>query len=215
MNSTHDLGGMHGFGEIDQNQTENFVHSWEEKVFGLTLACGLLGEWNLDESRSAREQMNPAEYLQSSYYEHWLHGLETLLLEKNLIKIDELESGTSADQYNGNSAKPDQLDDILRRGGPTEMRAESTALYRVGDTVCVKMFNPKSHTRAPRYIRGRCGVIANHYGAHVFPDENAKSAKRVPAHLYCVQFTGMEVWGQGAEPGTSIFVDLFEPYLVR
>lgn len=70
MNSAHDLGGMHGFGPIDRSQIENFVSEWEEKVFALTLACGMLGQWNLDQSRFAREKMDPGHYLCSSYYEH-------------------------------------------------------------------------------------------------------------------------------------------------
>jgi nitrile hydratase subunit beta len=35
--------------------------------------------------------MDPADYLRSSYYEHWLHSLETLLVEKGVISEAELD----------------------------------------------------------------------------------------------------------------------------
>lgn len=40
------------------------------------------GHFNVDEFRHSIECMPPADYLQSSYYEHWLHAFETLLLAK-------------------------------------------------------------------------------------------------------------------------------------
>src|SRR5262245_10753687 len=68
MNGIHDLGGMHGMGPVVIETDEPVFHSeWERRVFALTLAAGYLGKWNLDMSRSAREQMPPAEYLSTSY----------------------------------------------------------------------------------------------------------------------------------------------------
>ena len=79
MNGAHDLGGMHGFGPIGADPDEPLFHAeWERKCFALTLAAGFTGEWNIDASRFAREQMPPAEYLATGYYEHWLFGLNGL-----------------------------------------------------------------------------------------------------------------------------------------
>ena len=64
-----------------------------ERVFALTLAAGASGQWNLDQSRHARERQHPISYLSHSYYENWLAGLETLLLENNMVTPDELASG--------------------------------------------------------------------------------------------------------------------------
>jgi len=47
----------------------------------------------------------------------------------------------------------------------------------------------------------------------VFPDTNAHGLGEQPTHLYTVTFTGAELWGDGAEPGTAVSLDLFEPYL--
>ena len=46
----------------------------------------------LDMSRFARETMDPDEYLATSYYEHWIHGLELLLIEKGLLTETEIKS---------------------------------------------------------------------------------------------------------------------------
>jgi Nitrile hydratase beta subunit len=43
-------------------------------------------------SRHAIERMNPAHYLESPYYEHWLHSCETLLVEGGAISRKELDA---------------------------------------------------------------------------------------------------------------------------
>jgi len=93
MNGIHDMGGMHGLGPIDREENEPvFHHAWERRAFALNMAAGFLGDWNIDMSRYAREQMPPAEYLATSYYEHWLWGLERLLVEKGLLTRTEIEA---------------------------------------------------------------------------------------------------------------------------
>ena len=93
MNGVHDLGGLHGFGPVVAEADEPVLHAeWERRAFALTLAAGFLGEWNIDMSRWAREQMPPARYLAASYYEHWLWGLEHLLVERGLLTREELEA---------------------------------------------------------------------------------------------------------------------------
>lgn len=93
MNGAHDLGGMHGFGPIDPEPDEPVFHAqWERRAFALTLAMGAYGAWNIDMSRHARERMEPGAYLTTSYYEHWLHGLERLLIEKGLLTREEIDT---------------------------------------------------------------------------------------------------------------------------
>ena len=91
MNGAHDLGGMHGLGPIDPEKDEPVFHAeWQRRCFAITLAAGFLGQWNIDMGRYARERMHPAEYLSTSYYEHWLHGLQLLLVEKGLLTEEEI-----------------------------------------------------------------------------------------------------------------------------
>ena len=92
MNGVHDLGGMHGFGPVEPEPDEPVFHAgWERRAFALTLAMGAWRRWNLDMSRFAREQMPAHEYLATSYYEHWLWGLERLLVEHGFLAPGELE----------------------------------------------------------------------------------------------------------------------------
>jgi len=215
MNGAHDLGGTHGFGEIDRSEERHFPNEWERKVFAMTLACGMLGRWNLDQSRFARETMTPGRYLNSSYYEHWLHGLERLLIDHELVSECELRGGQSDGDAPLNAVPRNEIEEILRRGGATLLETEVPPLFDVGDAVTVSNFHPESHTRAPRYIRGRSGRVEKYHGAHIFPDEHAKSGRKIPAHLYCMGFDSVELWGNDAEPGSVIFVDVFEPYLKK
>lgn len=93
MNGAHDMGGMDGFGPVVAEPNEPVFHAeWERRTFAMTVAMGFYGAWNIDMSRFARERMEPGEYLRTSYYEHWLHGLETLLVEKGLVSAEELEA---------------------------------------------------------------------------------------------------------------------------
>ena len=91
MNGAHDMGGMHGFGPIEPEPDEPVFHAeWERRAFALTLAMGARGEWNLDMSRYARECADPGWYLASSYYEHWLQGLQRLMTERGQVTDEEI-----------------------------------------------------------------------------------------------------------------------------
>ena len=91
MNGIHDLGGMHGLGPIRPGPDEPVFHEdWERRMFGLMIATFGGGQFNVDEFRHAIERMDPAHYLESSYYEHWLTAVETLLVEKGVLTEDEL-----------------------------------------------------------------------------------------------------------------------------
>ena len=214
MNGAHDLGGRHGFGHVDRSQTEDFLHKWEETVFGLTLTCGMLGQWNLDQSRFARERTDHVHYLSSTYYEHWLHGLELLLIQNGLITEQELANGSSVQETNLQAASPDKVMEILNTGAPTVLPEQDTNRFKLNQTVVVKVENSKSHTRVPSYVKGVRGKITQLHGTHIYADEHARSGNKVPEHLYSVRFEGTDIWGTAAEPNSCVYIDLFEPYLL-
>ena len=96
MNGAQDMGGVHGFGAVEPEPNEPVFHAdWEKRAFALTLAMGTPGGWNIDMSRFARENRQPAEYLAMSYYQIWFAGLETLLKERDLVSDDEIVIGHS------------------------------------------------------------------------------------------------------------------------
>jgi nitrile hydratase len=93
MNGIHDLGGMHGLGPVDAETDEPVFHAdWERRLFGLMMATFAGGVFNVGEFRYAIERMEPAQYLNTSYYEHWLHSLERMMVEKGQVAPDELEA---------------------------------------------------------------------------------------------------------------------------
>jgi len=81
----NDVGGLSGFGAIDvEDDAAGFHHEWEARVFAVNRLLLESGAYTLDEFRYAVERMEPAAYLEASYYERWLHGIETLAREKGL-----------------------------------------------------------------------------------------------------------------------------------
>ena len=215
MNGVHDMGGMQCFGpvvpEIDEPR---FHEAWERRAFGLTLAMGAMGRWNLDQSRAARESVQAARYLASSYYHIWLDGLCTLMLERGLVTADELVEGRMKEPPAATARvlTADAVAAALARGSSTQRAPAGPARFQLGDAVRTRVLNPPSHTRLPRYCRGKRGAIANIHGVHVFPDANARGEGEQPQWLYSVRFEAAELWGPDTS-ASSVYVDCWESYL--
>jgi hypothetical protein len=79
------VGGMHGFEPCVRDAEQGFSHEWEARVFAINRLLLERGTYTLDEFRHAIERMSPKAYLAASYYERWLHAVETILAEKNVI----------------------------------------------------------------------------------------------------------------------------------
>jgi nitrile hydratase len=85
MNGVHDMGGMHGFGEVEPEANEPVFHApWEGRALAMNRAMGALGLWNIDIGRFSREQLPADVYLGSSYYRKWILGLEDLVVSTAL-----------------------------------------------------------------------------------------------------------------------------------
>jgi nitrile hydratase len=209
------MGGTHGFGPVLPEKNEPVFHAdWERRVFALVVAMGASDVWSIDMGRFAREHRSPSDYLAKSYYELWLAGLERLLTEQKLASHAELASGGSAAP-----AKPirvltaAQVSRLLTRGPGFVRPAPAPARFGVGERVRAKVVNPVGHTRLPRYVRGRVGVVERLNGVHVYPDSSGAGKGENPQWLYTVRFEGRELWGPDGEPGLAVCVDAFEPYL--
>jgi nitrile hydratase len=146
--------------------------------------------------------MDPAHYLSSSYYEHWLTAGASLAVEAGLITIDELESRAGgAFPLSG----PVQVEDA-------DVPFTHAARFGVGDRVRVRNLHPPGHTRCPGYVRGKVGVVTRLEGEWVLPDVEAHSVERVPESVYSVRFTADELWSDG-QPGVAVNVDLWDSYM--
>ena len=209
------MGGMQNFGPVAAEQDEpSFHHPWERRAFGLVLAMGASRQWNLDQSRFARESIPPAAYLSSSYYKIWVEGLSRLLLERGLVSAEELADGRPrvAAVSLPNVLTANGVGPSLARGHSTQREKDSAARFAAGDKVRTKNLHPRSHTRLPRYCRDKPGTIASVHGAHVFPDANALGHGEEPHWLYSVRFDATELWGPDTT-AAAVYVDCWEPYL--
>jgi nitrile hydratase beta subunit len=216
MDGAHDMGGASWSGPVRPEPNEPPFHAeWERRAFALTLAMAMPGGWNIDMSRFARENRPPQQYLGMSYFEIWLAGLERLMLERDLVSFDEIEAGKPLRPAKpvARTLTPEGVAVMLHRGGPTERKPVSPALFAAGDQVRAKVIHPPAHTRLPQYVRGHRGLVERVLGCHVFPDSNANGIGENPQWLYTVTFNGRELWGDDGDPGLKVSVDAWEPYL--
>jgi nitrile hydratase len=216
MNGIHDTGGAHGYGPVYREPNEPvFRHDWEKRVMAMFPALFANGNFNVDEFRHSIERMGPAHYLEGTYYEHWLHVFENLLVEKGVLTATEVATGKAA---SGKTATPVLtpaiVDGLLSTGASAAREEGSRARFAVGDKVRVINKNPLGHTRMPRYTRGKVGTVVIDHGVFVTPDTVAHGKGEHPQHVYTVSFTAVELWGQDASsPKDTIRVDLWDDYL--
>jgi nitrile hydratase subunit beta len=217
MNGPHDMGGGHGWGAVKPEADEPPFHAaWERRAFALTLAMGATGQWNIDQSRFARESLPPADYVRMSYYQLWLAGLERLLLARGLLSAEELARGQMIDRPVAlpGILQADEVAATLARGAPASRPAPRPPRFAVGDRVRARNLHPTGHTRLPRYLRGHPGVVERVHGCHAFPDSRALGRGDDPQWLYSVCFQARDVWGEADGDSTvTINADAFEPYL--
>lgn len=225
MNGIHDMGGFHNFGPVVAEQDEPTFHEdWEGKVFALQVVGASYGNWTSDEYRHVIECMDTSEYLGTSYYEHWLTAVETLLVRRGVFTEEELREAqvrAAAGELpasNPDEQTPDELvaqvEGVITGGGPCSRDVEGEPLFRIGDEVVAKHDAPPGHTRLASYVRGAKGVIVATHGGFVTPDTVAHGLGEQPQHLYSVRFDGEQLWGRGAEGGTAHVLDMWESYLI-
>ena len=162
VDGIHDLGGVQGFGPVDIETDEQVFHAdWERRAYRLTASAMLAGHLS-GRFRHAIERMDPTWYLSSPYYEHWLTATATALVEGGLITQEELDERLGAAYPVARPVRAPRLDDP----GPSA----NTHRYGVGDAVHVREWHPLGHTRAPRYVQGKPGVVVRLDGVFSLPD---------------------------------------------
>jgi len=193
MDGIHDLGGKQGFGaslSAGERDEGVFHAEWERRAFAMASIVMGAGCFNIDEFRHAIERLDPSAYLGDGYYGRWLGAVELLVHEAG----GDPETG----RY-----KP--------RAAARELAQPPK--YAVGDAVVTRNLHRSGHTRLAGYVRGRRGTIEIVQGGWVLPDTHAHGEGECPEYVYAVRFAGEELWGEAAEPRTSVCIDLFESYL--
>lgn len=208
MDGIHDLGGKLGFGPVEREVDEPVFHEpWEGRVFGIAgSGLGALG-LNTPMFRHAIERMDATHYLTSSYYEHWLTAVATLAVERGAVDAAELEARVRGGFPLSRPVAPDPVPASLAGPPASEPR------FAVGDHVRVRNIHPIGHTRCPDYFRDRTGEVVRVDLDQPVAELEAHQEVRVLEPVYSVRFTSTELWGDGAEDGTSVAVDLSERYL--
>jgi len=216
MNGVHDMGGMHGFGPVVAEQDEPVFHAaWEGRLFALRRAAGAWRKWNIDASRQAVERVPPVEHLQASYYARQYLAFIKLLVERGLVTADEIATGQPA------KGQPKlvppltaaKVVELVAKGAPVSRDIDAAARFRQGQQVRAREIHPATHTRLPRYVRGRAGTVIRDHGVFVFPDTNAQFLGEKPQHLYSVRFAARELWGNQSAPRDAVYLDLWDDYL--
>lgn len=220
----HDMGGQSGDPiVIEPPHSPVFAENWHAHALAITIAAGGLGKWTLDESRHARERLPAEDYMTYSYYEKWLAGLTTLLVEHDLVQPEELAQGKAQQNTNQTEAKaasPEQIHRAIHYGASSVRPDCKAPRFCCGQSV--RTHNPDSaalipggHTRLPGYVAGRTGVIIRHHRSHVLPDSNAHKLGEQPEHLYGVMFRAAALWPDTMHPNDEICLDLWESYLME
>jgi nitrile hydratase len=217
MNGIHDMGGMHGYGRVEVEPDEPVFHGrWEGRVFGMVQS---LGGGNIDAGRHSIERLDPVAYLRHGYYGRWFAALERTLAEFGVVAREELEARLRARRRRTSKAGSRARGSAAAtrwqppRGESYARDVDRPALFREAQEVRTRNLQPAGHTRLPAYTRCKRGTIERVHAAMVYPDDHAHGRGENPQYLYTVRFDGRELWGQAAEPGTVLLIDLFEPYL--
>jgi nitrile hydratase beta subunit len=218
MNGAHDLGGMDGFGPIKPEPDDYkppFGAEWEGRVLAMTRALGASGAWNIDVGRYGIERLPAHVYLAATYYEKWFLRNEKLAVELGYVTPDELAAGhasTPAKPMPRPALKPEDAEKTTVRSTYTRPE-QAPPRFSVGDRVTTRNMHPKSHTRLPRFARGKTGTVERIQGCHVYPDSYVATGDEDPQWVYTVVFDGHDLWGNDGDPNLDVSIEAFEPYL--
>ena len=198
---------MQGFGPVGHSAAEPVFHDrWEALAFALLWVVEDALDATEGELRYAMERMDPGHYLTASYYEHWLTAAATLAVEHGLVTRSELEARSGGRFPLSGPVLAPLVTDV----GPDVDEPR----FGVGDRVRVRECHPAGHTRCPRYVRGKAGVVVRVDGIYSVPDVEAHGSARRHEPTYSVRFDAADLWRDG-QRGVSVHVDLWDSYLER
>ncbi len=220
MDGVHDMGGRtEHFGPlkpIDPGEPV-FSEPWEGRAFAVTLLANRAATAsNLHAFRRALERVPEQEYL-ADYYGRWLGSAEILLTDSGLLAPGAVEARARALRGETVEEPADPEPDkptMASAGGGNLRQVDTPRLLAVGDRVRTTAEPPERHTRRTGYVRGRTGTVTALRPGQVLPDHAAHFLGEDPEHVYSVEFTSAELWGEDAEPFT-LTIDCFESYLEK
>lgn len=216
MDGIHDLGGLEGFGPVPtEREDEPFHANWEARMWAIARA-GLVQDMTIDWFRHGLERMVPADYLSYPYFAKWCANYFMMLIDNGTLSMDEVISGLAGEK--APSPKAISVEDALelhRNSAPSyRFDTDHPPQFELTQAVVTKKHLAASHTRLPRYARNASGHVTAWHGPHIFPDASARGITQ-GQHLYTIEFSAKELWGEGADPRDTVCLDLWESYLVH
>jgi nitrile hydratase subunit beta len=215
MNGIHDMGGMQDMGAIEYAKSEPVFHEvWEGRIYAMSYAVQGTGKLRLG-LRPPMEAIPPGEYLRMSYYERWITSVTERLVASDLVTRAEIASGRpeAPNAKTEVALSPAAAVAAQFKIPATRRNVPVAARFQVGQPVRARNIHPVTHTRLPRYARGKAGKIERDHGIFVFADTSVYSAGEKPQHLYSVRFSARELWGDQAPAQDTVYLDLYDDYL--
>lgn len=215
MNGIHDMGGMQDMGPIQIENNEPVFHEpWEGRVYAMMRAVAATNNLRVA-LRPPMEEIPPLEYLRMSYYERWLKSLVDRMVGSDLVTRAEIETGRAARgaPIVARALSAAEVPAVMAKPTPGSRDAPVAPNFKVGQSVRARNINPITHTRLPRYARGRSGTIERDNGIFPFPDTSTYSKGDKLQHTYLVRFSARELWGEQASPHDAVYIDLWDDYL--
>lgn len=102
---------------------------------------------------------------------------------------------------------------LYKTPGAVRLKLDIEPRFKPGDRIVARTFHTPGHTRLPRYVRGREGVVERDCGVFHFPDTRVAGEGDQPQHLYSVRFTARDLWGEEASAKDSLHITLWENYM--
>jgi nitrile hydratase len=107
----------------------------------------------------------------------------------------------------------DLVRSLYKTPGAAQLKLDVAPRFKLGDVVVALNINPSGHTRLPRYIRGKKGVVERDHGVFHLPDSRAAGKGDAAQHMYTVCFGAREVWGDEAPAKDSLRINLWDDYM--
>jgi nitrile hydratase subunit beta len=212
MNGIHDMGGMQDMGPIRREINEPVFHAdWEKRIFALFNALDI--DWPT--RRQQLELVPPADYLRMSYYERWLAAIGPLMTKAGMLSSEEIEHGRVIGGMNERWHVLSVAEVASRIAPVSGEKAvpHIDARFHLKQRVRARNINPAGHTRLPRYVRGRTGMIDRVCAPVALQDAVGDDLGGRVQHLYTVRFAARELWGEHVNRLDSVYVDLWEDHL--
>lgn len=217
MDSVADMGGTQNWGKATAPfEHPPFAEPWEGRAFALTmLTMNRVSGRNMAAFRHALERLHPVDYLVDGYYGRWLNAAALMLTDSKILApgaVDARARAMRGEQVEEPPVPEPDKPDYQPTAGGSLREVDEPPRFSVGDAVRTKDLHTNTHTRLPRYLHRRRGVIQRIQPAMVLPDTHAHFIAENPQYVYSVGFDSREVWGPDAD-SFRVSADLYESYL--